>query len=208
MDSIIFDLDGTLWDATDTLAKPWTATLNKNGINKQLTASDLTHIMGMTVPQIAEFFMPDVNCAERLRIAYEACEAEIPYLKQYGGTLYPDLEQTLKELSKTYKLFIVSNCEDDYIKAFYEFHGLKKYITDEEYIGRTAKKKSENIKLIIKRHNLKAPVYVGDTIMDYEAASKNSLPFIFASYGFGECETYTDKLTKIADLPDVMNRLK
>lgn len=207
MDSIIFDLDGTLWNSTKTLAMPWTETMKKHGINREITADDLARAMGKTVPQLAEFFLPEFDYDEGLRIAYEACDAETPYLKKFGGILYPDLEKTLITLSKKYKLFIVSNCEDDYIKAFYKFHGLKKYMTDEEYIGRTGKEKSENIKLVIERHNLKSPVYVGDTKMDYEAATKNSLPFIFASYGFGECETYDAKLEKISDLPKIMENL-
>lgn len=207
MDSIIFDLDGTLWNSTKTLARPWTETMKKHGINREITADDLACAMGMTVPQLAEFFIPQLEPDKGLAIAYEACNAETPYLKKYGGVLYPDLEETLMTLSKNYRLFIVSNCEDDYIKAFYGFHGLKKYMTDEEYIGRTGKEKSENIKLIIERHNLKAPVYVGDTKMDYEAATKNNLPFIFASYGFGKCENYTAILEKVSDLPKIMEEL-
>lgn len=207
MDSIIFDLDGTLWNATKTLAGPWTKTLNKYGINKTLTASDLEAVMGKTVEEIAKTFMGDLDEDTRNKIAYEACDAETPELKKQGGILYPDLEDTLKELSKNYKLFIVSNCEEDYINAFFEFHGLKKYFTDAEYIGRTGKEKSENIKIIINRHGLKSPVYVGDTHMDEEASKKNSIPFIFASYGLGKSENYTLKLDRISDLPSLLKNL-
>ncbi len=207
MDSIIFDLDGTLWDTAKTLTMPWTKTLNKHGIEKTLTVSDLKSIMGKTVEQIAETFMPDLDEETRNTIAYEACDAEIPELQEHGGILYPDLEETLLELSKDYKLFIVSNCEEKYINAFFEFHGLKKYFTDEEYIGRTGKPKAENIKIIIDRHSLKNPVYVGDTVMDEEASRKNSIPFAFASYGFGKSENYDFKLDKISDLPSILKNL-
>lgn len=207
MDSIIFDLDGTLWDACKTLTKPWTETLNNHGVNKILTHSDLASIMGMDVSGIAKTFMPELDEKTRVEIAYKACNAEIPYLKKFGGTLYPELESTLNTLSQKYKLFIVSNCEEDYINAFWDFHGLKKYFTDAEYIGRTGKPKADNIKIIIDRHALKSPVYVGDTEMDMKASNANNIPFIFASYGFGKCENYVAKLNKISDLPKITENL-
>lgn len=207
MDSIIFDLDGTLWDATETMSRPWTETLNAHGINRVITAEDLASVMGKDVPGIAKAFMPELEEEKRIKIAYEGCDAETPYLRKFGGKLYPELENTLKKLSEKYKLFIVSNCECDYINAFWDFHGLKKYFTDWEYIGRTGKPKEENIKIIINRHSLKSPVYIGDTDMDMKASEINNIPFIFASYGFGNCEKFTAKLNKISDLPEIMENL-
>ncbi len=208
MDSLIFDLDGTIWDATETMSKPWTETMRKHGIDKTITAADLASVMGMTVPQLADVFIGDLKSKEeRLKIAYEGCDSETPYLKKYGGKLYPDIEKTLCELSKKYKLFIVSNCETDYINAFFEYHGLKKYFTDVEYIGRTGKPKADNIKIIIERHNLKSPAYVGDTSMDFDAATKNSIPFIFASYGFGSCDDYAAKIDTPSELIKICETL-
>lgn len=196
-------MDGTLWNATRALAPAWTKTLNRHGINKTLTQKDLEGVMGKTVEEIAEIFMPCLEEDVRIKIAYEACDAEIPSLKELGGVLYPDVENTLMTLSKRYKLFIVSNCEDEYIKTFYSLHGLKKYITDEEYIGRTGKEKSENIRLVIERNSLKSPIYVGDTQGDLNASKKNSIPFIFASYGLGEACGYDAKIEKFSDLLEI-----
>lgn len=207
MDSIIFDLDGTLWNATETLSVPWTQTLNAYGVNKHITAKDLEAVMGKDVPGIAEAFMPELPEADRISIAYKACAAETPYLQKLGGKLYPELESTLKKLCVKYKLFIVSNCEEEYINAFWDFHGLKPYFSDAEYIGRTHLPKKDNIRLIIQRHSLNAPVYVGDTDMDFYAASANHIPFIFASYGFGHCDSFSARLDRISDLPKIAELL-
>ncbi len=207
VDSLIFDLDGTLWDTTYTLIEPWNETLKKYNIQRSLTREDLAAIMGMTVPQIAAYFMPETEETKRIKIAYEGCDAEIPYLKKYGGKLFPKVEETLKILSESYKLFIVSNCEEEYIKAFFEAHGLKKYFTDEEYIGRTGLKKSENIKLIINRNSLVSPVYVGDTAMDEKACRDAGVDFIFAEYGFGKAEKYIAKIENFYGLPELCKKI-
>jgi phosphoglycolate phosphatase len=54
--------------------------------------------------------------------------------------------------------------------------------------GTKGNPKSENIKDIVNDYHLSAPVYIGDTIGDYDAATKACVPFIFADYGFGKVE--------------------
>ena len=63
---------------------------------------------------------------------------------------------------------------------------MHKYFKDWECIGRTGRPKGENIQLVVQRNGLKSPVYVGDTILDCQAAQQAGVPFIHASYGFGE----------------------
>ncbi|MNC58677.1 Phosphoglycolate phosphatase [compost metagenome] len=111
-------------------------------------------------------------------------------LAEQGGRLFEQLEEVLKVLSAKYKLFIVSNCQAGYIEAFYKYHQLQKYFADFENPGRTGLSKGENIKLVMERNNLKNPVYVGDTEKDLKAARDAGIPFVFASYGFGEVSDY------------------
>ncbi|MGN1032958.1 MAG: HAD family hydrolase, partial [Intestinibacter sp.] len=63
--------------------------------------------------------------------------------------------------------------------------------------------KSDNIKLIVERNNLKHPVYVGDTQGDANATKDAGLEFVFASYRFGNVEEYQYKIEKIEDLLDL-----
>ena len=46
--------------------------------------------------------------------------------------------------------------------------------------------KADNIRQIIRDYNLKTPVYVGDTLGDFNATKDAGIPFVFASYGFGQ----------------------
>lgn len=73
-------------------------------------------------------------------------------------------------------------------RAFLKKTNLKEYITDFECFGNTGKSKGENIKLIIERNHLENPVYVGDTTGDKESAAYGGIPFIYATYGFGNVE--------------------
>jgi phosphoglycolate phosphatase len=109
-------------------------------------------------------------------------------LHKKGGDLYLGLEDALKYLSEKYKLFIVSNCQSGYIEVFFKISGLEHYFIGHQCYGTKSQPKAENILDIVKDHDLKAPVYVGDTMGDYTAAAKAGVPFIFANYGFGIVE--------------------
>ena len=47
---------------------------------------------------------------------------------------------------------------------------------------------------------MKSPVYVGDTMGDFFSCRKAGVPFVFASYGFGQVDTPDYVIEKPADL--------
>ena len=108
-----------------------------------------------------------------------------------------------KELAKTYDLYIVSNCQCGYIEQFLRKTQLEAYIKDIECFGNTGKNKGENIRLLVKRNSLKAPVYIGDTKGDCDASKEAGVPFIFASYGFGNVIEY-EYAAKIGEMKDLL----
>jgi phosphoglycolate phosphatase len=201
MDSIIFDLDGTLWDSSENVLTVWNQVLkDKKEIEKLLVLEDLHGIMGLQMKEIGLKFFPYLDEVTRENILVECCKKESQYLGEHGGNLYGQLEETLQILSKKYKLYIVSNCQDGYIEAFYRYHQLNQYFADYENPGRTGLSKGENIKLVIERNNLKNPVYVGDTEGDLNGAKHAGIPFVYASYGFGRVSHYDYCINKVEDL--------
>ena len=201
MDSIIFDLDGTIWDPIDTVLSAWNNVIRKNNlINTELTRKDFEDTMGLQMNEISRKLFPTLANTERQKIIKDCCEVEQSILEKNGGDLYPNVENVLKELSQKYKLYIVSNCQDGYIEAFYKSHRLDKYFLDFENPGRTGLSKGENIKLVIDRNNLSNPVYVGDTQGDLEAARFANIPFIYAEYGFGQVSQYDMKVKSFEEL--------
>jgi len=191
MDSMIFDLDGTLWDPTDTILLAWESMLKEDKrITRKITKKDLKSVMGLQVPEIGKRLFPYLDEQTREHLLEDCCLAENKYIEKHGGILYNHVEDVLKVLSQKYKLFIVSNCQDGYIEAFYRYHQLGQYFTDYENPGRTGLSKGENIQLIMRRNHLLQPVYIGDTEGDRVAAQYAGIPFVYANYGFGQVREY------------------
>ena len=189
-DSVIFDLDGTLWDATSTVAKAWQlANEELNSIKpEQISREMVVSVTGMTYDAIFEKLFPYVTTDERSKFKTLFGKHELKMVSDEGGNLYEALEETLKYLKDKYRLFIVSNCQNGYIETFFSFSNLQSYFEGHQCFGTKTQPKHENIKDIIKDFGLKNPVYVGDTLGDFEASQKADVPLIFAAYGFGKVE--------------------
>ena len=122
---IIFDMDGTLWDSAEGVAKSWTRIVNQEYDRERvISVEDIHGVMGKTMDKIAEALFPELAEAPRLELLEKCCNDENAYLREHGGVLYPALEETLAELQKKYHLYIVSNCQSGYIEAFLKYHKL------------------------------------------------------------------------------------
>ncbi len=186
-DGVLFDLDGTLWNATQAIGESWRIALKDfDDVTHCPTVPELEGVMGMTAEQLMATLFPEIPPERAQEIFERCCEVEDDYLRAHGGQLYPGLEEMLMTLSQTVPLAVVSNCNIGYIPAFLDAHNLGKYFRDWECIGRTGLQKWENIRLVAERNHMEKPVYVGDTEMDRAAAKKAGVPFIHAAYGFGK----------------------
>jgi len=185
-DSIIFDLDGTLWDSTANVALAWQHALNQvDYLNEDMTVDRVRSITGMTYDAIFDKLFPGLSDEQRKEVQALCAVSELEILHKKGGELYPELEETLQYLGAKYKLYIVSNCQSGYIEVFLDLNNMHPYFLAHQCFGTKGNPKADNIKDIVTDHNLQAPVYVGDTMGDYTSATKAGVPFIFASYGFG-----------------------
>lgn len=203
-DSLIFDLDGTLWDSTERVAKAWQAAIEGVGYVKEpLTAADVASIAGLPYDVIYQQLFPYLEDAQHQELKKICAREELKQIKEYGGKLYENLEDTLGYLKGKYRLFIVSNCQSGYIEAFLEHHRLQAFFDDMECFGNAERSKAENILEIIRRNNLQSPVYIGDTQGDLEASRKSGLPFIYARYGFGQPREYDKSIERISELKEL-----
>ena len=71
MDGIIFDVDGTLWDSTEAVARSWNQAIEENtDFSLSLTADWLKSLFGKTMDEITLALFPSCPKEERDRIGY------------------------------------------------------------------------------------------------------------------------------------------
>ncbi|MBR6451222.1 MAG: HAD family hydrolase [Lachnospiraceae bacterium] len=200
-DSLIFDVDGTLWDSTPVVEQAWNQAARDSGMTDvKITAAQLKGLFGLPMPEIIETVLPGRSREEREAFAPFCYRYEHEYLSRQPGVVYPELEETLQKLEKKYPLFVVSNCQAGYIELLFEKTGFGPYFKDHLCLGDTNLFKADNIRLIMERHGLKAPVYIGDTQMDADACREANVPICFAAYGFGTVKDPDYVINEPADL--------
>ena len=202
-DSIIFDMDGTLWDAVDSYCRIWNVTLTQfNAAETIVSRETLIGMMGKTIDEIVLSIAPQFN-GDNVFISrlIENGRLMMPHL---GGRLYEGVAETIRTLSENYKLFMVSNCLKQGLPDFLEFTKLSPYITDTLSNGDTGRGKADNIALIVRRHDLHTPLYVGDTRGDYDACRQAGVTFAWASYGFGKVDNPPFTLSKFSDILSIL----
>lgn len=204
-ESIIFDMDGTLWDSAENVARSWNEVLKQQpDTDITLSEADIKGVMGMPMDAIAKKLFPDVSRGRQMALL-DACGLyENDYLKKHGGTLYPGVEETLKKLSGKHRLFIVSNCQSGYIEAFLEYYGFAGYFTDILCWGDTKLSKGETIARLMEKNHISDAVYVGDTQGDCTSTYEAGAKFIYAAYGFGKVDRCDGVIHDIRELPDMV----
>ncbi len=205
-DGIILDIDGTIWNTTGIVAVAWNRAIDLSGLGaRKVNAQDLQKEFGKTMDHIALDLWPNLSAEERNTLMTYCCtEEHIAVRENTIDIMYPDVRETVEELSESCSVFIVSNCQDGYIELTMEKTGLAPFIKDYECFGRTGKGKAENLQMLVSRNNLKSPVYVGDTLGDKEACAQAKVPFVWAAYGFGKVDECFAKINSFAELRGIV----
>lgn len=199
-DGIIFDLDGTLWNACDSSAKGWDKGLEELGISKKITAREIEKVTGKPYKECVEVLFSELF--GKYPALFETLNFnERKIIESEGGILYDGVACGIKKLSKKFPLFIVSNCQTWYLETFLKFSGLKKCIKDFDCCEMSNAPKSKMIANIKNKHSLSNPVYIGDTAGDQEAAELAQVDFAYVSYGFGEVK---NKCLSFSNFPELV----
>lgn len=183
-DSLIFDMDGTLWDAVDSYCAVWNRSIDQccpqvPHVDYSTLASMMGKPLDVIYGQIVGEAFPEDKFMERLT----ANEKEM--MPRLGGKLYPGVAATIAELSKTHRLFMVSNCTVDGLPNFLAYTGLTPYFADTLSFGETGCEKDVNIAKMVEKHQLERPLYIGDTQGDCDSSHRAGVSFAWATYGFG-----------------------
>lgn len=212
VDSIGFDLDGTLWDFAGKYAIFFAeAVEGMEGVHTP-TVEEVYAVTGLAaIPYVEKLFPELKNADESVKLAIfrraekNGCDA----ILREGGRLYDGLEEMLRILSSKYKLFVASNCEPVYLKNFLTYYGFAHYFTDtitqDMRIGKTTK--GQNIQTVMQRNAFRHTVFVGDAQSDADAAKEAGVPFVWATYGYGNVPNAEYRIQRPLDLISLIETL-
>ena len=207
-ESIIFDVDGTLWDSRALLAEAYNAQLAQEGITGlHVTAEILKPLFGKPMNELADgLFGGVVDAPERYALMDRCILRMDKHMEDHAGVHmgYPDLRATMEQLKKKHRLFIVSNGQKGYPQMAANKLGLADLMDGYLSWGDTGKSKGQTILQLMAAHNIESAVYIGDTQGDLEACREANIPFIFTSFGFGQPESYYAKVDQFRDLLEVL----
>ena len=204
-ESLIFDIDGTLWDSRALVAEGYNIQLEKEGLSHLAVNAELFRpLFGKVMTEIADIIFPSIPAPERYALMERCMARENRYLQENPCKIgYPGIVEALEELSKNHRLFIVSNSQCGYPELCMDKLGIRQLIGGHLCFGDTGTPKGETIRVLMERHDITSAVYIGDTQGDADAARDAGIPFVWASYGFGTPDGWVAKADTPADLTDI-----
>ena len=205
-ESIIFDIDGTLWDSRALIAEGYNIQLRKEGLHHLQTNEDvLLRLFGRTMSDIADNLFPDIAPQERYALMDRCIASEDAYLEGHpcDTIAYPDIRSTMEQLAQKHRLFIVSNGQKGYPQLAARKLKVDHLICGYLSYGDTGTHKGQTIRILMEDNSIESAVYVGDTQGDYEATVDAGIDFIWADYGFGKPEACVATIHCFKDLLDL-----
>ena len=206
-ESLIFDIDGTLWDSRALVAEGYNIQLAKEGLSHlAVNAEMFLPLFGKVMTEIADIIFPSIPAPERYALMERCMDTENKHLQENPCDIgYPGVRETMEELAKSHRLFIVSNSQKGYPELCTEKLGLTELIGGHLCFGDTGTSKGKTIRALMDKYNITDCAYVGDTQGDYEATVEAGVPFIWAAYGFGTPDGYEQKIDGFTDLLNLPN---
>lgn len=187
IDTVIFDLDGTLLNTLDDLHACFNHAIKEFGYPER-TKEEIRNFVGNGVQKALERALPENISQSELEKVVDCFKK---YYSQNMNTYtkpYDGIEEMLKDLqSKGFKLGIVSNKFDDAVKALSKkyFGSSIAYAVGEGY-GIRRKPEADGVNKVLSELKSKKEnaIYVGDSEVDIQTAENSNLPCISVLWGF------------------------
>ena len=201
-ESLIFDIDGTLWDSRSLVAEGYNIQLKSEGLDHLCTnAEELKPLFGKVLEEIGDILFASIPKPERYRLMERCMARENRYLEENECRIgFPGVAETLEKLAKKHRLFIVSNSQRGYPQLCMEKLGIGHLIQDHLCFGDTGTCKGETILRLMRENNITSACYIGDTQGDQDAADLAGIPFVYCAFGFGQVKHYWRKIQKFEEL--------
>ncbi|MDH5681950.1 MAG: HAD family hydrolase [Spirochaetota bacterium] len=211
LDTIIFDNDGTLFQA-DLVSFPAVVSSfkdlmkfhslkipipSKDTINSNIGLPARDYFMGLLPEPLRH--LTDEFC--------DLCvQHEITNIQKGLGSLYPGVEETLRDLkARGYNLGVITNAGADYFSAVTDTYNYSDLFDAFICLGdRPHLDKSDLLKELLDQFKSKRAAVVGDKASDIGAGRRYDCLTIAALYGYGSNEELSGSHESIGDFPQLL----
>ena len=209
MKSLIFDIDGTLWDSRAIVAKGYNDYLIEVGRpDLQVDAEYLKTLFGKTMTEIADIMLDSIPQPQRYDVMLGCMAREDEFLHEDPCDIaFPGVKETLEKLKESYRLFIVSNAQCGYPELMMDKLGIRQHFEGWMCFGDTGLPKGDTIRILMERHGIEDAIYIGDTQGDLEASRRAGIPFLFCTFGFGTPESFDASIDSFDQLPKILENM-
>ena len=87
-DALIFDLDGTLWDAAAASTYGWNLALEEMGLPQRVTVDGIRSVSGRPFPQCVDILLPELSPGPRREVLESLEAGERTGIELMAGVLY------------------------------------------------------------------------------------------------------------------------
>lgn len=190
MQSLIFDMDGTLFQ-TDTILEialddtfEHLRTMDK--WNTTTPIDTYREIMGVPLPVVWETLLPAHSNEERESTDAYFLDSLLGAIRNGKGALYPHVNEVFRFLKeKGCSIYIASNGLTEYLEAIVSHYKLDNWVTETFSIQQIdSRKKSDLVRSIKKKYGITKGAVVGDRLSDINAAKDNGLLAIGCNFDF------------------------
>lgn len=214
--SIIFDMDGTLFQTDKILERSLHDAFNYlRSLSKwegETPLAKYREIMGVPLPQVWETLLPlHSNEIRELTDAF-FLERLIEHIKSGEGALYPNVKEVfdyLKEINCS--IYIASNGLTQYLKAIVSYYQLDNWVTETFSIQQIQSlNKSDLVQSIVAKYGITHAAVVGDRLSDIKAAKDNGLIAIGCNFDFARDDELAQAdyvIDDLIELKSIVTRL-
>jgi adenosylhomocysteine nucleosidase len=190
--SIIFDMDGTLFQTDTILEISLEDTFNHlrslNEWDKETPIDKYREIMGVPLPKVWETLLPNHSIEVRERTDAYFLGRLIENIRSGKGALYPNVEDVFNYLTENNcSIYIASNGLTEYLTAIVNYYKLNNWVTETFSIQQIESlNKSDLVKTIVEKYGITNGAVVGDRLSDINAAKDNGLVAIGCNFDFAQ----------------------
>ncbi|MGG4470610.1 HAD hydrolase-like protein [Paenibacillus alvei] len=204
--SIIFDMDGTLFQTDKILELSLEDTFNHlRSLNKWDTVTPIDkyrQIMGVPLPKVWEALLPNHSNEVREQTDAYFLERLIENIRSGKGELYPNVKEVFSYLKENNcSIYIASNGLSEYLNAIVNYYNLDNWVTETFSIQQIESlNKSDLVRTILVKYNITYGAVVGDRLSDINAAKDNGLVSIGCNFDFAQEDELSQAEVIIDDL--------